>query len=171
MPGEITITATIVSFVLIAIVISGFIFLAHATIALQNSLFDSVKDMYRTEKQALYIASAVRINSTSLVLNLTVKGAPIVPLTRSEAIVKYVDNETSKTIVQLLEYGSNPGWSIKGIYEGSTLRDISTGDYLYPGEIAELIIDLPTNASQKYPIVVTFVSNIGASTTYLLGGD
>jgi len=170
-PGEVTITATIVSFVLIAIVISGFILLVHAAIALQKSLLDAVKEMYRPEKQALYITSGVRINYTYLAVNLTVKGIPIVPLTQSETIVKYVDNETNKTVVQLLEYGSTPGWYVKGIYEGSLLRDLSSGDYLYPGETAELIIDLPTRASLKYPIVIIFVSNTGASTTYLLGGD
>ena len=169
MPGEITITASIISFILIAVVISGFILLVHAALALQESLINAVKNLYIPEKQSLYIIDAYRINSTSVELNLTVRGVPIAPLSESEVIVKYTSNKTGKPYVELLRYENNPGWSVEKIYDGSLVRNISAGDYLYPGEVADIIINLPSKISPGTPIVMDFVSNTGSSASYLLG--
>ena len=170
MPSEITAPAAIVAFILIIVVALGFMFLVNAAVILHESISRSLTHTYSSEKQALFIVSANRINSTDVQLNLTVKGVPIIPLTRLEVIVKYTDNSTGKPVTTMLTYNSIPGWNIETIYDGSLSRDLSSGDYLIPGETAELTIHLPTPTSLSHPVIVVAVSPYGTSAMYSVGG-
>ncbi|MCD6324005.1 MAG: hypothetical protein J7L55_02710 [Desulfurococcales archaeon] len=170
MPSEVTAPAAIVAFVLMIVVVVGYMFLVNAAVILQESISKSLTYAYSSEKQSLYITSASRVNSTYILLNLTVKGLPVIPLTHLEVIVKYIDNTTGKPLTTMLAYNSTPGWGIKTIYDGDLRRDLSAGDYLIPGEVAELSLYLPTPSSPSYPVIVVAVSPRGTSTMYSVGG-
>ncbi len=170
MPSEVTAPAAIVAFVLMIVVVIGFMFLANAAVILQESISRSLTYAYSSEKQSLYITSSSRVNSTYILLNLTVKGVPVVPLSRLEVIVKYIDNSSGKPLTTMLPFNSIPGWNVTAIYDGLLERGLSGGDYLIPGEVAELEVHLPTPSSLSYPVIVVAVSPRGTSTMYSVGG-
>ena len=170
MPSEVTATAAIVAFVLMLVIAAGFMLLANAAITLQESISKTITQVYASEKQAVFILSGYRSNATTAYINVTVKGTPLTPLTKSEIIVKYIDNSTGSTVTTVLHYGEVPGWDIVHIFNGALTRSVKEGDYLIPGEICEAAIYLPTNSSLSSPLITVFVSPEGSSSIYSIGG-
>ncbi len=170
MPSEVTATAAIVAFVLMLIIAAGFMLLANAAITLQQSISKTITQIYTSEKQAIYILSGFRVNASTAYINITVKGTPITPLTKSEIIVKYTDNSTGAIITTVLHYKETPGWDVVSIFNGALTRSVREGDYLIPGEICEAVIHLPTNSSLSSPLLTVFVSPEGSSSMYSIGG-
>ncbi len=168
MPSEITITGTIVAFVLISLIVAGVSLIVTAVLVLHNQATTSLEREALAAHQMILILNGMIINSTTLEVNFTVEGVSLIPLTAMQVVVKYVDT-LSKTETYLLDYGSNPGWSLNAIYVGNTTRTLSSGDYLAPGEKAEITITLPTPSSGAQPILVILVSPSGSKGEYALG--
>lgn len=169
MPSEVTATAAIVTFVLMSVIISGLAFTINALIIIHNKVISSINSYATMEKQTLIIINASRLDATSVKLNFTVKGNTIIPFTMTQVITKYV-NLANESVTYLLEYGSIPGWDLITFHVGNITRSLAEGNYLVPGEVAEIIVYLPTNASPNHSILVTVVSPTGSSASYSVGG-
>ncbi len=168
MPSEVTATAAIVTFVMISVIISGLAFTINALIAIHDRVISSIDKYASIEKQSLIIVNASRISATSIELNFTVKGNTIIPLTMTQVIVKYV-NQNNESVTYLLEYGSVPGWDLIAIHVGNLTRSLTDGNYLVPGEIAEIVVYLPTSTSQNSSVIITVVAPSGSTSSYSVG--
>lgn len=168
MPSEITITGAIVAFVLISLIVAGVSLIVTAVLVLHNQATASLEKEALAVHQIILILNGTVINSTALRINFTVKGVSIIPLTAMQVVVRYV-NTLNETETYLLDYGSSPGWSLDAIYVGNVTRTLSSGDYLAPGEKAEITVTLPTPSSSTQPILVILVSPSGSKGEYALG--
>ncbi len=168
MPSEITITGAIVAFVLISLIVAGVSLIVTAVLVLHNQATASLEKEALAAHQMILILNGTVINSTALRINFTVKGVSLIPLTAMQVVVRYV-NTLNETETYLLDYGSSPGWLLDTIYVGNTTRTLSSGDYLAPGEKAEITIILPTPSSSTQPILVILVSPSGSKGEYALG--
>ncbi len=167
-PSEVTITATIVAFVLIAVTVSSITMIINAVLSIHNQALKSLQKSAEASHQIILIKSAKPLNATSILVNFTVAGISIVPLTAVQVIVRYLDT-SNETETYLLTYNESPGWLIEDIYVGNSTRTISSGDYLAPGEIAEILVKLPTPASTLEPVLLVIVSPIGSRGEYSVG--
>ncbi|GEM_PF-2504556 len=168
MPSEITITATIVAFVLIALTVSSVTLIINTALTMHQQTLSSLQKVERSLHQIIIVKSGVALNSTTIELNFTVLGVSIIPLTAAQIIVKYLDTD-NVTVSYILSYGGKPGWIVDRIIVGNTTRNLSEGDYLSPGEVAELTLYLPTPASTLQPVYVTIVSPSGSKGEYSVG--
>lgn len=168
MPSEITITGAIVAFVFISLIVAGISLIVAAILVLHNQATASLEREALAAHQMLLILNGTILNSTTLKVNFTVRGVSLIPLTAMQVVVKYV-NTLNKTETYLLDYGSKPGWILNAIYVGNTTRTLSSGNYLAPGEKAEITITLPTPSSDTQPILVILVSPSGSKGEYALG--
>jgi len=168
MPSEITITGAIVAFVFISLIVAGISLIVTAILVLHNQATASLEREALAAHQMLLILNGTILNSTTLKVNFTVRGVSLIPLTAMQVVVKYV-NTLNKTETYLLDYGSKPGWILNAIYVGNTTRTLSSGNYLAPGEKAEITITLPTPSSDTQPILVILVSPSGSKGEYALG--
>ncbi len=168
MPSEITITGAIVAFVLISLVVAGVSLIVTAVLVLHNQATASLEREALAARQIILVLNGTVINSTTLRINFTVKGVSLIPLTAMQVVVKYV-NTLNETETYLLDYGNRPGWLLNAIYVGNTTRPLSSGNYLAPGEKAEITISLPTPSSLTQSILVILVSPTGSKGEYALG--
>jgi len=168
MPSEITITGAIVAFVFISLIVAGISLIVTAILVLHNQATASLEREALAAHQMLLILNGTIINSTTLKVNFTVRGVSLIPLTAMQVVVKYV-NTLNETETYLLDYGSKPGWILNAIYVGNTTRTLSSGNYLAPGEKAEITVTLPTPSSDTQPILVILVSPSGSKGEYALG--
>jgi len=168
MPSEVTITGAIVAFVLMSLIVAGVSLIVTAVLVLHNQATASLEKEALAAHQMILVLSGTVVNSTALRINFTVKGVSLIPLTAMQVVVKYV-NTLNETETYLLNYGGSPGWSLDAIYVGNTTRTLSSGDYLAPGEKAEITVTLPTPSSSTQPILVILVSPSGSKGEYALG--
>ncbi len=168
MPSEITITATIVAFVLIALTVSSVTLIINTALTMHQQTLSGLRSVERSLHQLVIIKAGVAVNSTTIKLNLTVLGVSIVPLTATQVIVKYLSTN-NVTVSYILPYGQRPGWIISKIVVNNITRSVTEGDYLAPGEIAEMTLYLPTPASTLQPIYVVIVSPSGSKGEYSVG--
>ncbi len=168
MPCEITIPGAIVAFVFISLIVAGISLIVTAVLVLHNQATTSLEREALAAHQMLLILNGTVVNPTTLRINFTVRGVSLIPLTAMQVVVKYT-NTLNKTETYLLDYGSSPGWTLNAIYVGNTTRTLSSGNYLAPGEKAEITITLPTPSSVTQPILVILVSPTGSKGEYALG--
>ncbi len=168
MPSEVTITGAIVAFVLMSLIVAGVSLIVTAVLVLHNQATASLEKEALAAHQMILVLNGTIVNSTALRINFTVRGVSLIPLTAMQVVVRYV-NTLNETETYLLNYGSNPGWLLDAIYVGNTTRSLSSGDYLAPGEKAEITVTLPTPSSGTQPILVILVSPSGSKGEYALG--
>ncbi len=168
MPSEVTITGAIVAFVLMSLIVAGVSLIVTAVLVLHNQATASLEKEALAAHQMILVLNGTVVNSTALRINFTVKGVSLIPLTAMQVVVRYV-NTLNETETYLLNYGGSPGWSLDAIYVGNTTRTLSSGDYLAPGEKAEITVTLPTPSSSTQPILVILVSPSGSKGEYALG--
>jgi hypothetical protein len=128
---------------------------------------DAVKE---SDLTAIAITNGTIYNSTYLGINVTIIFGDFIPkLTDCDVIVWYIDNTTGTKNTHILMYGQLPGWDVRRIIVGSSEFYVNEHNFLLPGEVAELNVYLPSDASLNYPITVVFATSKGASAAYNLG--
>ncbi len=118
----------------------------------------------------LAVTDARRLNSTTVVANVTVVYGSMIPkLTLCDVMVTYVDSATNKSVTYHLDYGKIPGWAVLKVISGNATYSITSHDYLLPGEKVEVAAYLPTSSSLNYSVIFVFSSPNGATATYAVG--
>jgi len=140
------------------------------TLEMTLTVLASIDKLKESELTLLAVEDGVIVNPSTIKINITILHGEIIPLiNESEVFVKYLDNLTNIHVTYRLNYGKIPGWFVNRVIVGNITYSVNEHPHLAPGEVAELIIYLPTNASRSEPVVVVIASKGGASATYALG--
>jgi len=173
MPGEVVIPSSIIAFVLIAVIVVGVYLNVNYTLMTYKAVKELLNAETRASNVRLLILNGFAVNDRELILNVTSLGGSIAPLTETQVIVSYVNLEGVEVtaILNYRPYEAGAGWFLnppQSIHVGSTTRSVEGMNYLMPGEIAELVVVLPTDKLSNTSVKVTVVAPNGSRSSMVV---